>query len=170
MAAPEPFVTGRDHALSLVRLAPDHGPALEQFFSRLAADMTAATLFHPHSFTAAQAVSISRYAGRDYYAGMLVDAELCAYGLLRGWDEGYSVPSLGIAVDAAYRGRGFGRLMMEYLHGVARLRRAPRIMLKVYKANTLAATLYRRLGYELSELNDLEWRGILSLQTSKTDS
>jgi acetyltransferase-like isoleucine patch superfamily enzyme len=35
--------------------------------------------------------------------------------MLRGWDEGCEVPSLGIAVRTSAQGRGLGRLMMAHL-------------------------------------------------------
>jgi len=68
--------------------------------------------------------------------------------MLRGWDEGYAVPSLGIAVRAEAQGSGLGRLVMGYLHTEARRRGAPRIRLKVYPDNVRAVELYRSLGYE----------------------
>ncbi len=62
--------------------------------------------FHPHPLTAVEAARPCAYDGRDlYYAAVTGDA-VVAYGLLRGWDEGYAVPSLGIAVHPAARGLG----------------------------------------------------------------
>jgi [ribosomal protein S18]-alanine N-acetyltransferase len=67
--------------------------------------------------------------------------------MLRGWDEGYDVPSLGIAVHPESRGQGLGELLMHFLHCAARRKGAREIMLKVYKENTAAYQLYLRLGY-----------------------
>jgi RimJ/RimL family protein N-acetyltransferase len=54
--------------------------------------------------------------------------------------------------------------MMDYLHAVARTRNVRSIMLKVYKRNEAAVSLYRGLGYVLSDLNDQEWKGILEIR------
>jgi len=35
--------------------------------------------------------------------------------MLRGMDEGYSTPMLGIAVDKRYEGIGVGKLLMQFL-------------------------------------------------------
>jgi len=86
-----------------------------------------------------------------------------AYGMLRGWSQGYAVPSLGIAVHHHWRGRGLARVMMRHLHGVARSRKAERIRLKAYKVNQGAIRLYEALGYKLEHLNDEEVIGILEL-------
>jgi ribosomal protein S18 acetylase RimI-like enzyme len=47
---------------------------------------------------------------------VLQGSRIVGYGMLRGWDEGYSVPSLGILVRAEACGQGIGKLLMEHLH------------------------------------------------------
>jgi ribosomal protein S18 acetylase RimI-like enzyme len=120
----------------------DDGPALADLFGSLD------TLrFHPHPFTAAEAERIAAHAGRDVYAVLEADGQLVAYGILRGWDAGYAVPSLGIAVRRDARGRGYGRQMMAWLASEARSRGADRIRLRVDPANGPARRLYESLGY-----------------------
>jgi ribosomal protein S18 acetylase RimI-like enzyme len=138
---------------------PGHAESVRLFFQELYGDSVTSAVFHPHVFTAEQAVKIAHYSGLDYYAAMFIDDRMVGYGLLRGWDEGYKIPSLGVVVSASYRGLGLGRLMINYLHSVARLRGVKTIMLKVYKSNEAAAQLYRRMGYILSDLNAQEWTG-----------
>jgi len=151
--------------LQCVRLAPHHATVLGHFVERLAADPISASLFHPHPLTAAQAQMVTDYQGRDYYAGGFIRNELVAYGMLRGWDQGYDVPSLGIAVAAHHTGLGHGRRMMEHLHAFARAAGTGTIMLRVYRHNIVAVELYRRMGYVLTPLNEHEWRGTLDLRS-----
>jgi ribosomal-protein-alanine N-acetyltransferase len=103
--------------------------------------------FHPHPFTPEAARERCAYVGHDVYCVALVDDRVLGYGMLRGWDEGYDIPSLGIAIHADARGIGLGRAMMMYLHVEAKRRGAPRIRLKVYPDNQPAMALYRSLGY-----------------------
>jgi len=74
--------------------------------------------------------------------------ELVAFGMLRGWHEGYEEPSLGIAVATTATGRGHGRAMMEALRKLALERGATSIRLRVAPANERALRLYRSCGYE----------------------
>ena len=69
-----------------------------------------------------------------------------AFGMLRGWAQGYEVPSLGIATYP--QGRGYGRGMMAALESVARERGATRIRLRVHADNVRARALYDGLGYQ----------------------
>jgi ribosomal-protein-alanine N-acetyltransferase len=126
------------------------GPAIEQplaaFFAHLR-DTGEEARFHPHPFSPEAARERAGYAGRDVYCAAVAGGSVLGYGMLRGWDQGYEVPSLGIAIHAQARGIGLGRALMLYLHAEARRRDAPRIRLKVYPDNTPAVELYRSLGY-----------------------
>lgn len=103
--------------------------------------------FSPHPFTAEVLDRLVLYSGRDLYYVAVEDAVVIGYGLLRGWDEGFAIPSLGIAIHPSVRSSGLGTSLMEFLHVAARRRQADRIRLRVHAGNLSAARLYRRLGY-----------------------
>ncbi len=119
--------------------------------------------FHPHPLTRLEAGRRCSYRGYDLYYAATCSGEVAAYGLLRGWEQGYDVPSLGIAVSPSYRGRGLARPFMMFLHAAARLRGAPSIRLKVYESNTKARELYRSLGYTYERLDETQLLGRLDL-------
>ena len=121
------------------------------------------THFHPHPFTDTEANNRLSYQGKDLYYGMLIDKTMVGYGMLRGWDQGYQIPSLGIALHTDYRGLGLGKLLMEFLHKSAKVRRAPQIRLKVYKDNIVARSLYEKLGYQFSVEEGEQLVGYLTL-------
>jgi len=52
-----------------------------------------------------------------------------------------------VAVDEAARGRGLGRLAMEFAEEEARRRGLARVALNVFGGNDVARGLYRSLGY-----------------------
>lgn len=103
--------------------------------------------FHPHPLTDEEAKKRAQYSGKDLYYVLVEGDEVLGYGMLRGWDEGYEVPSLGIVIHPSVRGIGLGKLFTHFLHAVARRRGASKIRLKVYPDNTNAVTLYKELGY-----------------------
>lgn len=107
--------------------------------------------FHPHSFTKESAYNIANYHGKDLYYLLLDRKRVVGYGILRGWDEGFDIPSLGMIIHPTERGKGLGKLLMEFLHSVARLRGAKHIRLKVYPENKIALELYKKAGYIFEE-------------------
>lgn len=150
--------------LECVRLSPRWQVPLAEFFRALM-DAGDEQEFHPHPLTPQEAERLCRYEGRDLFYVLTDGARVLAYGMLRGWDEGYDVPSLGIAVHPNERGRGIGRLLMEFLHTAARRRGAPRVRLKVYPRNEPALRLYRRLGYAFSGKEQGQLVGYLDLSS-----
>jgi len=149
----------------LVRLRPEHVEAVSAMFEDIAADRTAHR-FHPHAFDHDNAIRVCSGAGSDLYFGLWVRGKPCGYGMLRGWDEGFDVPSLGIWVSPELRGTGAAKALMSFLHLAARLSGSTRIRLKVHPDNPRAITLYRSFGYRFSERleSDGQMLGMLDLQ------
>jgi ribosomal-protein-alanine N-acetyltransferase len=104
--------------------------------------------FAPHAFDADTAEALLRYQGRDrYLVASLADSLLVGYGMLRGWDQGFEIPSLGLATRPGYRGQGVGSLLLNSLHAVASESGASLVRLRVHPDNTVARALYERHGY-----------------------
>jgi GNAT superfamily N-acetyltransferase len=127
-------------------LRPDHAASLGSLFETLV-DNDDEPFFHPHPLTAAEAFRRTEYAGADYYVAAVDGDTVAGYGMLRGWDEGYEVPSLGIAVRPDLRGTGLALDLMEHLHRAAWERGAPRIRLTVVRENERARRFFESLGY-----------------------
>ena len=152
-----------DAALEYRVLGPELEGALADFFAELEASGTG-VYFHPHPFTAEEAKALCCRRGKDLYYVAVAGGRVLGYGMLRGWDEGYEVPSLGIAFRPGDRGIGLGRSFMLFLHTAARLRGAKRIRLKVYPVNAAAVGMYKSLGYRFEEAAAGQMVGYLDLE------
>jgi len=141
---------------------PELEPALAEFFSALQASGDEAH-FHPHPLTADEARRRCTYTGSDLYYLLVEGHEVLGYGMLRGWDEGYEVPSLGIALRKSARGCGLAGMFMQFLHAAARRRGAGSVMLKVYRDNLAARHLYEQLGYRFSDSGAAQLHGSIDL-------
>ena len=140
--------------------------ALGVLFDELRDD-PASVHFHPHPFTHDAALRIAERRGirRDAYFGAFLDGRLIGYGMLRGWDEGYDIPSFGVAVRVHNRGMGIGRRLLRHAISIARRRRAPSVMLKVHPANANAKVLYETEGFifDPTPLEGGQIKGFLTL-------
>lgn len=135
----------------------------EEKLYELFAEMVNDQFFHPHDFSKETAKMLSSYGGKDFYIMATYDGLPAAYCCLRGFDDGYEVPSLGIYVSASMRGKGLGRHMMNFCHRFLRLHRIKKVMLKSYKDNHRANSLYESLGYKLEDLNEKMYIAYLDL-------
>lgn len=131
------------------RLDSRDAAALSDFCATLASRDEQA-FFHPHPFSPKEITRICSQPGQDYFCGAFLGSAMVAYGMLRGWNEGFQHPSLGLAVRPDQRGRGWGRLMLGHLHGFARARQVSRIRLTVYRHNEEALRLFLLAGYRLA--------------------
>ena len=105
--------------------------------------------FHPHPLTREEAERRCRYVGQDAYYICTEGTIVLGYGMLRGWDAGYEVPGLGIAISPLARGKGLATAMVHFLHAVASCRGAERVRIKVYPDNSQALKLYKKIGYHI---------------------
>ena len=150
--------------IEIRKLHPSLIGPLREFFARIDT-LEIRNHFSPHEFTDEQAEHLCRYEGADQYFVALDGDRVVAYGMLRGWDEGYAIPSLGICVDPRHHGAGLGELMMSHLIGVAQATGAPSVRLKVKRDNPRAIALYRRVGFALGPLDADYLAGTLPLRT-----
>ena len=121
-------------------------------------------VFRPHPFdpTTLGRLAVAVPAGDEYHVAV-ARSRVVAYGMLRGWAEGFAVPSLGLAVHPQARGAGVARRMMAHLHSVARRRGATSVRLTVVRGNRPALALYESLGYRLSALDERRLVGVVDL-------
>ncbi len=158
-------MTLKQESLRLAAIGPDDAHDLCEFFEVLASDPDTPRLFHPHPLTRAYAHAFcARVAGlRDGYFLAWYAGRIVAYWMLRGWDEGYAVPSFGVAVHPMARGLRLGAVALEHAIQISRERGATKVRLTVYRSNDRAQQVYRRFGFTFQDKNDRELVGLLEL-------
>ena len=134
-------------------LRPELAESLGRFFETLVAHDDE-RFFHPHPLTRDEAARRAAHEGRDYYVVSVDAGNVVGYGMLRGWDEGYEVPSLGIAVSPELRGSGMARDVMRHLHDVAWERGVPRVRLTVARDNDRARRVFESFGYKFADTSE----------------
>jgi ribosomal-protein-alanine N-acetyltransferase len=149
-------------SLELLHIREEMRDPLADFFLELRNGGDDA-FFHPHPLTREEATKIATSTGKDLYYALVLNKSVIAYGMLRGWDDGFEIPSLGIAVAREWRGVGVGSAMMNMLHLAARSRGARKIRLKVHVENRSAIDLYKSLGYEFLDREGEQLVGFITL-------
>lgn len=130
----------------IIRASPSLEAEVSRMFSEISHSGDSAT-FHPHEFTPDHARKICTYEGLDQYFLAMADGRAVGYGMLRGWDEGFDIPSVGLWVSSEFRSRGLGRRLLVHLQTQARLASAPSVRLTVTEGNEPALHLYKGAGY-----------------------
>ncbi|MHB1080817.1 MAG: GNAT family N-acetyltransferase [Prosthecobacter sp.] len=139
---------------------------LLRFLKRLE-EFGEAKSFRPHEFTEEAVAVVCDSPGNDYYCALWRNSQIFAYGMLRGWNDGFEVPALGVAVDPEWHGKGLGRMMIHFLHAVARMRGCCMVILHVDSSNVRARQLYESIGYTFSEHGVSILRGRFLIRNTK---
>ena len=134
------------HALTLRAVCADDETALAKFFTEN--DRPSITnRFHPFPLDQQTARRIASAQHLDRYYIALIEKEVVGMVMLRGWDEGYSIPSFGIVVGHNHHGQGYGRQMTEFALSEARRVGCTSVRLTVDADNERAVHLYQSLGF-----------------------
>jgi hypothetical protein len=93
-------------ALEIVRIDPTMEENLALLFREIRVSNDHLH-FHPHLFDDQTARWIANYDGHDLYVVVREPGtdRFLGYGMLRGWDAGFDVPSLGILIVEKHAGR-----------------------------------------------------------------
>lgn len=132
-------------ALTVRPLTAEDAPALANMLQRQ--PQTYMQYFIPFAFDEATIAGLLERCQEDLYMGLFWENQLAGFFMLRGWDEGYTVPAYGVTIDEAFSGLGLARLTLGLSKTICRLRSASRLMLKVHPDNTVAKRLYEDAGF-----------------------
>jgi sugar phosphate isomerase/epimerase/ribosomal protein S18 acetylase RimI-like enzyme len=107
--------------------------------------------FHPFPMTRETAAELLQPGRQDHFFGAEADGQLVAFSMLRGWDEGFKIPSFGIFVDYEKQQCGVGRKLTEWTLRWMDLLKCPQARLTVSEGNAVAKKMYESLGFEQTE-------------------
>ncbi len=156
--------------IEIQRILTGDTTALGEFFETLASDPETVRFFHPHPFSRDFAAGLCAQAetSRDRYYVARYRGRNAGYMMLRGWDEGYAIPSFGVCCHPGLRNAGLGQVLLAHAVAESRAAGAGKLRLTVCKSNARAVHLYRKFGFVFQEKNDQELVGLLDLGADTT--
>jgi ribosomal protein S18 acetylase RimI-like enzyme len=103
--------------------------------------------FHPFQLCRLSAYLIACTEHLDKYYVAIKGERIIGLCMLRGWDEGFNIPSFGVLVDFRFQGVALGKKMTEFSVAEAKQIGCPAIRLSVYASNIRGKRLYENLGF-----------------------
>lgn len=132
--------------------------ALSDLFERNNVDSVTRN-FDPFPLTAETAQQITCTPEKDRFYGAFVGERQVGLCMLRGWNQGYEVPSFGVMIDQQYQHQGIGKQLTSFAIQEARRAGCEKMRLSVYASNTSAMRLYLALGFEEIERTAVQAHG-----------
>lgn len=106
--------------------------------------------FSPFAFEDENIARVLARCEKDLPMGIEWQGRLIGFFMLRGWDEGFDVPSYGVLIDEEFSNYGFASLSLKIAKAIARLRGAPCLMLKVHPENIAAKELFEKASFKVT--------------------
>ena len=145
--------------LQFRELRSEHFSALTTFMEENNVDAVVRT-FRPFPLNAETAREIVSGERRDrFYGAFLTDGRIVGLSMLRGWDEGYTVPSFGIMIDHRFHGFGIGSRLTDFTLQQASSLDCARVRLSVFASNVVAVQLYLSRGFVIDSREPVKLDG-----------
>ncbi len=103
--------------------------------------------FDPFDFSETTIKIILQQKKNDKYFGIFFYNELAGCYMLRGFDEGFEIPSYGVWIASKFSNSGLSTLTLFHAFSFCKLNKIKKLMLKVYPDNIVAKKLYESLGF-----------------------
>jgi RimJ/RimL family protein N-acetyltransferase len=104
--------------------------------------------FDPFDFSVISIEKVIRQKKNDKYFGIFLNREIAGCYMLRGFDEGYEIPSYGVWIASEFSNSGLSTLTLYHVFSFCKLNKIKKLMLKVYPDNLIAKTLYESVGFQ----------------------
>jgi ribosomal protein S18 acetylase RimI-like enzyme len=120
--------------------------------------------FNPFPLTEESAYGITKNKHKDFYYVAYLDNKIVGFTMLRGWEEGYIVPSFGILVHHKFTNLGYGKILTNFTLDQALNLNCKKVRLTVYKSNFVAIHIYRSLGFSEISHEHLNLDGVQEIK------
>ncbi len=85
---------------------------------------------------------------KDVFWGIAINNKLVGFYMLRGFDEGYDIPSYGVWISKEFSGKGLSKLTLQHAIAFCKLNKIKKLMLKVHPENIIAKNIYEDFGFK----------------------
>jgi len=83
----------------------------------------------------------------DKFFGLFTDNSLIGFYMLRGFDEGFDIPSYGVWISKKYSAKGLSKLTLQHALSFCKINEIKKIILKVHPENKIAKMIYENFGF-----------------------
>jgi RimJ/RimL family protein N-acetyltransferase len=133
------------NSLEIKELISDHASVLSR--KLLEENKNYIQHFIPFDFSETTIKDILNKKKADKFFGLFLNKELIGFYMLRGFDQGYDIPSYGVWISSNYANKGLSKLTLYHAFSVCKLNNIKTLMLKVHPENTIAKEVYEKFGF-----------------------
>jgi RimJ/RimL family protein N-acetyltransferase len=103
--------------------------------------------FIPFTFDYGTVFKLLSNVVKDQYYGIFSDNNLIGFYMLRGFDEGFDIPSYGVWIAKDFSSKGISKLTLQHAISVCKVNNIKKLILKVHPDNIIAKNIYEKFGF-----------------------
>lgn len=103
--------------------------------------------FIPFQFDLESVSTAIGKANKDMFYGIYVEKKLIGFYMLRGFDEGFDIPSYGVWIAKDFSSKGISKLTLQHAISVCKVNSIKKLILKVHPDNIVAKNIYENFGF-----------------------
>jgi len=134
------------NSIEITELGSENAETLSQLL--LDSDKNYSQYFVPFSFEVNSIKEILEIATNDKYFGVLISEKIVGFYMLRGFDDGYEIPSYGVWIAKEFSDLGLAKLTLQHAISYCKVNGIKKIMLKVHPDNSVAKKTYENYGFK----------------------
>ena len=127
------------------RLEPNDAEALSNLINQDSKDYS--KYFVAFKFETVIIENILKKVKNDLYFGVCWGDELTGFYMLRGFDEGFTIPSYGVYISSRFNNKGLAALALNHAISTCKLLGMKKLRLKVHTENVVALKQYIKFGF-----------------------
>lgn len=116
--------------------------------------------FAPFTLSIETARWIACESHKDKFYLGLIENKPVGFSMLRGWDEGFSIPGFGIFIDHRKHGLGLGKELLDLTIEAAKNLDCEKVRLSVFASNPSACKLYLSRMFKEIERSSVVHNGV----------
>jgi RimJ/RimL family protein N-acetyltransferase len=134
-----------DNIINFRKLKPGDAEAISNLMNQDSKDYS--QYFVAFEFDTTTIENILSKAKNDLYFGVYWGKELTGFYMLRGFDEGFAIPSYGVYISSRFSNKGLAALTLNHAISTCKFLGCKKLRLKVHTANTYALKQYVKFGF-----------------------
>ena len=123
--------------------------------------------FNPFKFDYSTIISILQNSINDKFFGIFIENKLIGFYMLRGLDQGYTVPSYGVFISNRFSGLGLAKLTLQHALSICKMNNINEMMLKVHPNNIYAKKMYEDFGFNYAGIDEKNNNRIYKIKIAK---
>lgn len=138
-------MTWKEKVVSICNIDSSYAKELSDLILNISEEYS--KYFTPFSFDEKTINSKIKNSVKDQYFGIFTNSQLSGFYMIRGLDDGYTIPSYGVWISPNFSGLGLAKKTIIHALEWCEQNNIKKLMVKAHPDNLIAKKIYESFGF-----------------------